>query len=292
MSFLAPIAASVAGGFISNALSDDGTGQQIVDTTPGAFQELRQPTSTALQDIIGGIQGEGTFDPQSADLSRLFAQISGTAQGLVDRIGGLAGGPTALQQQGRGVLQQTLSGQFTDPASNPFLQSTLDTATRRINEGNQLENAALIGQFKRAGQTLRTDPNRVGSSAFLNQANIAAITSAAVYLPDQKPFDTEMKGGDPSFRMISADCDLDSMQFGHRSEAFDHSGVQNDKNMALPFDRLRELVEEGFIGSINPTNFSFMGSVTAPGRLLKNTAPEVAEKLIDDRVDAVFLTPV
>ncbi len=126
----------------------------------------------------------------------------------------------------------------------------------------------------------------------LNQARIAVITSAAVYLPGQIPFDAEMKGGDPSYRVIPADCDLGSLEFGHRSEAFDHSGVEKDKNLALPFDRLRELVEEGFIGSINPTHFSFMGAVTSPGRLLKNTAPEVAEKLKKDRVDAVFLTPV
>jgi hypothetical protein len=35
-----------------------------------------------------------------------------------------------------------------------------------------------------------------------------------------------------------------------------------------------------------------MGSITAPGRLLKETAPEVARKLKEDGADWVLLTPV
>ncbi len=169
---LGSAAIGIGGSILADELQDDGSPQQVVDTTPSEFQALRAPTSNSLQNIIGSIQGSGRFDPNQADLSRLSAPLSGTEQGLVDRIGGLAGGPTALQDQGRGLLSQTLSGQFTDPASNPFLQSTLDTATRRINEQNQTNNSALIGQFKRAGATLRSDPNRVGSSAFLNQARL------------------------------------------------------------------------------------------------------------------------
>jgi len=35
-----------------------------------------------------------------------------------------------------------------------------------------------------------------------------------------------------------------------------------------------------------------MGSITAPGRLLKKTLPPVVRKLIDDQVDAALLVPV
>jgi len=126
----------------------------------------------------------------------------------------------------------------------------------------------------------------------LSQCKIAVITTAGFYLPDQEPFDEEYKGGDPSYREIPQDCDLPSLQIGHRSEAFDPTGIEKDKNLALPFDRLRELVREGFIGSINQTHFSFMGSITAPARLLNKTAPEVLEKIRNDEVDAVLLTPV
>jgi hypothetical protein len=35
-----------------------------------------------------------------------------------------------------------------------------------------------------------------------------------------------------------------------------------------------------------------MGSITAPGRLITNSAPEVSRLLLEDAVDAVLLTPV
>jgi len=37
---------------------------------------------------------------------------------------------------------------------------------------------------------------------------------------------------------------------------------------------------------------SFQGSITAPLRLVKQTAPEVADALIHDGVDVALLTPV
>ena len=57
-------------------------------------------------------------------------------------------------------------------------------------------------------------------------------------------------------------------------------------------NRLRELAEAGRIGSLNRRYLSFMGSVTAPGRLIKRTLPQVVPKLIEDRVDIALLVPV
>jgi D-proline reductase (dithiol) PrdB len=126
----------------------------------------------------------------------------------------------------------------------------------------------------------------------LAQCRVAAITTAALYTADQTPFDERMRGGDYSYREISLDVDLASLRIGHRSRSFDHRGLESDKNLALPLDRFRELVEEGFIGSVNRRHFSFMGSITAPGRLLAESGPEVARLLLEDGVEAVLLTPV
>ena len=56
--------------------------------------------------------------------------------------------------------------------------------------------------------------------------------------------------------------------------------------------RLRELGRSGRIGSVNHRHISFMGSITAPGRLVKQTAPEAARLLAADGVDAALLVPV
>ena len=50
--------------------------------------------------------------------------------------------------------------------------------------------------------------------------------------------------------------------------------------------------QRGIIGPPNHRHFSFMGSITAPGRLMVETAPEVAKKLKEDGADWVLLTPV
>lgn len=126
----------------------------------------------------------------------------------------------------------------------------------------------------------------------LAEARIAVVTTAGFFLPPQSPFDLSIRGGDCSYRVIPAETDLSLLQIAHRSDAFDTRGITADKNLALPLDRLKLLVGNGEIGSVAPRHFSFMGSIAAPGRLIKYTAPEVAALLLEDGVDAVLLTPV
>jgi D-proline reductase (dithiol) PrdB len=126
----------------------------------------------------------------------------------------------------------------------------------------------------------------------LREARIAVVTTAAYFKPDQIPFDTSIRGGDYSYRIIPIDTDLSALGIAHRSDAFDIRGIASDKNLALPLDRMKSLAEQGVIGPVAPRHFSFMGSISAPGRLIANTAPEVAQMLLEDAVDAVLLTPV
>jgi D-proline reductase (dithiol) PrdB len=126
----------------------------------------------------------------------------------------------------------------------------------------------------------------------LSEARIAVVTTAAFSGPGQKPFDAAVRGGDYSYRAIAEDVALDILRTSHRSEAFDHSGIEKDKNLALPLDRLHELKQEGVIGEVVKRHYSLMGSVTAPGRLMSMTAPEIARCIAEDQVDAVLLTPV
>ena len=93
-------------------------------------------------------------------------------------------------------------------------------------------------------------------------------------------------------REIPFDVDVATLLETHRSDAFDHTGIRRDPNLAFPADRLREMVTAGLIGSLNHRYLSIMGSVTAPGRLIKKTIPQVVPKLIEDQVDIALLIPV
>ena len=126
----------------------------------------------------------------------------------------------------------------------------------------------------------------------LSQSRIAIVTTAGFFLPGQTPFDTSIKGGDYSFREIKRDAEVGTLQIAHKSDAFDPSGIEQDRNLAFPLDRLRELHAEGRIAAPAPRHFSFMGSISAPGRLIRETAPEVAALLTTDGMDGALLTPV
>jgi len=126
----------------------------------------------------------------------------------------------------------------------------------------------------------------------LRDSKLALITTAGLHLSSQPPFDASIRGGDFSFREIPGDVSVRELKISHRSTAFDHAGARQDRNLVFPLDRCRELVERGGLGALNHRHFSFMGSISAPGRLISKTAPVVAGKLHEDGVEAVFLVPV
>jgi len=126
----------------------------------------------------------------------------------------------------------------------------------------------------------------------LKDNRLVLISSAGFVLPGQEPFDESIRGGDYSFREIPSDSDVSTLVDTHRSDLFDHSGLRQDPNLAFPISRLRELEKKGRIGSINQRHLSFMGSITAPGRLVKKTLPAVANLLQTDEVDVALLIPV
>jgi D-proline reductase (dithiol) PrdB len=126
----------------------------------------------------------------------------------------------------------------------------------------------------------------------LAECRMVLVSSAGIVTSQQKPFDSSIRGGDPSIREIPSDVDVSDLTETHRSDAFDHAGIRLDPNLAFPADRLRELSAAGVIGSLNHRYLSIMGSVTAPGRLIKRTVPQMVPKLVEDQVDIALLIPV
>jgi D-proline reductase (dithiol) PrdB len=126
----------------------------------------------------------------------------------------------------------------------------------------------------------------------LSEVKLALVTTAALHLPHQPAFDHSIRGGDCSFRELPGNVDVGSLRIAHRSSAFDQTGARADRNLVFPLDRFRELLADKKLGALNHRHLSFMGSITAPGRLISETAPAAAELLHEDQVDAAFLVPV
>ncbi len=124
------------------------------------------------------------------------------------------------------------------------------------------------------------------------ESRVALVTTAGLVPASEPAFDQHIKGGDFSYRIVTADADLQTLRECHRSQSFDHSGIEQDRNVAFPLERLHELARNKEIGDVAARHLSFMGSITAPGRLVRRTAPEAAQRLIEDRVDVALLVPV
>ncbi len=126
----------------------------------------------------------------------------------------------------------------------------------------------------------------------LEECVVALVSSAGLVVPGDRPFDSDIKGGDWSWRTVPSDAEVQSLEEHHRSDAFDHSGIERDRNIGLPLDRLHELAAHGVIGAVAPRHVSVMGSITAPGRFQRDTVPEIVDRLTGDHVDVALLVPV
>lgn len=125
----------------------------------------------------------------------------------------------------------------------------------------------------------------------LNECRLAIVTTSGLHHPEQPPFDMQDSEGDPSFREISGKSIADSYQITH--DYYDHSDAEKDLNIIFPIERLQELQADGTLGQLNHRHFSFMGHIDGHhiATLVGKSAPQVIERLRQDAVDVVLLTP-
>ena len=126
----------------------------------------------------------------------------------------------------------------------------------------------------------------------LSQSKIALVSTAGLHLRNDKPFIKDDHGGDPSFRVIPSNANGADILQSHISIGFDHTAFYRDINIAFPIDRMRELADQGTIGSVSDNYYSFMGALRDMRRVVEDTGPQVAQRLRDEGTDVVFLIPV
>ena len=126
----------------------------------------------------------------------------------------------------------------------------------------------------------------------LFESRVALVTSAGLHLREDKPFVTDHHGrGDASYRVIPRSTGAADILQSHVSIGFDHTGIYRDINVTFPLDRLQELASRGEIGSLGENYYSFMGALRDASEVAERTGPEVAERLRQEGVEVVVLTP-
>jgi|SRR5579859_4507427 len=125
----------------------------------------------------------------------------------------------------------------------------------------------------------------------LHESKVALITTAGVYACEDQPFITDdEERGDPSYRVISRSTPPGSLCVKHHL-ALVQAGLGGDTNHLLPLKAARRLCDERIIGDLAQHHYSFMGFIPDTQPLIEDAAPDVANRLRAEQVDAVILTP-
>lgn len=127
---------------------------------------------------------------------------------------------------------------------------------------------------------------------------MALITTAGIWdKTTDAPFDYEREKrnpawGDPDFRKIRKD--IEAKDVGARHLHLNNEDILKDFNIVLPIRALQELEEEGLIGRVAETHYSFMGYQGYPSDLtnwINHSAPRVLEHLKNEGVDSLIFSP-
>ena len=127
----------------------------------------------------------------------------------------------------------------------------------------------------------------------ITQRRVAIISTAGLHQRDDRSFTlgsgsaVNIQG---DYRVIPSDTEANDLVMSHISTNYDRSGFQKDWNVVFPLDRLRELAQQGVIGSVADFHYSFMGAVGP--QQMETAARTLAGVLKKDNVTAVVLVPV
>ena len=120
----------------------------------------------------------------------------------------------------------------------------------------------------------------------LSRRRIAIVSTAGLHNRDDRPFTSVSE----EYRVIPGDIVANDLVMSHLSTNFDRTGFQQDWNVIFPIARLREFVDQGYIGSVANFHYSFMGA-TDPMKM-EPVARDLAELFKKDQIDGLLLVPV
>ena len=129
----------------------------------------------------------------------------------------------------------------------------------------------------------------------LDSSTVALVSSAAVAMRDDQPFDQDKERRDPwhpdeSYRLIPCEAtELDARLYHLHINT--HFGEQ-DLDCVMPLRCLKELEEAGGIGHSAPTHYSYQGFVLKPRELLETSVQAMIDGMKAEEIDAAVLVPV
>jgi D-proline reductase (dithiol) PrdB len=138
------------------------------------------------------------------------------------------------------------------------------------------------------------------ASTPISEATIGLLTTSGHFLEDDDPEPEGMTQADavdriseslretPILSEIPRTSDADSITVRHGG--YDITSAEIDPNVSFPIDRLSELEQDGAIGELTSTYFSFPGA-TSQGRLKRELGGWI-DRIKEENLDYMLLVPV
>ena len=131
-------------------------------------------------------------------------------------------------------------------------------------------------------------------AAPLNRSVLALVTSAGISLKSDPPFDMEREKreplwGDRSFRMIPAGTTARDVNANHLH--INTGYILEDINVMLPLARMAEFEQEGTIGRLAATSYSFYGFQWQNDEFIEQAIAPMARRACGRRASAPSCSP-
>ena len=128
----------------------------------------------------------------------------------------------------------------------------------------------------------------------LRQTTVSLVTSAGISLKTDPPFDMEREKreplwGDRSYRVIPKGTTEKDVDVNHLH--INTSYIKQDINVILPLTRMAEFEQEGVIGRLASTSYSFYGFQWQNTNFLEEAIKPMSQNMKQEGVEAVLLTP-
>ncbi|MGH0036348.1 MAG: glycine/sarcosine/betaine reductase selenoprotein B family protein [Myxococcota bacterium] len=120
----------------------------------------------------------------------------------------------------------------------------------------------------------------------LAEMRVALMASGGVYHAEQEPFHFR---NDTSHREIPTDSEPADLRVAHFG--YDVTDAARDPGCVLPLRALRELADEGVVGSFVDPALSFMGGIYSARRVRDELAPRFRDFVLRQEADLAYLVP-
>ncbi len=129
----------------------------------------------------------------------------------------------------------------------------------------------------------------------LARSRISVVSTAGLSMKGDAPFDLETERrrpswGDPTWRRLTRDASVDSIEANHLHIETRH--LLKDLDVCFPLPLLRNLEDEGVVGELAPSHYSIMGFQGPDLCRLEPSCRAIARAMVAEAVDLALFVPV